>query len=359
MDKVFFWPSAFCVVDDDIWFVYGKICILCRYSIKKNECKVVGLLPENNLMQESLFDNLIYVDGRLFIIPCWGNNIVVYNIKENKFEIEELPKEQGLKFNNAFLLNNEVLCIPSMYSQIVSMDIHRYKISMKYDMKKIMEKEKIEYFNDSVMIDDNTVIMISPQSPMLFCYKIKENIIEKKDPEIPAQGYSFIVNLKNKLVLCDDKGKKIFIYDLESKRVEKQYWPEKRNLLALMAVNENRVIIDDYDSSWMGIYDEKLSIKGQNSVDKIENRKYYYTYLVGKSTRKGENAIYFNNCDMSFNWIENDQIVKSIKIYIDDESRKKISGYMKKMNIVNESYFCRLTDFIIWFNKKKFKGDQL
>lgn len=346
MSKEFFWPETFCVVGDDIWFVYGKVCSLCKYSIKDNICEVIGALPVDNLTRECLFDTMIYNNDILFIIPCWADNIIIYNIKTKKTIVKELPGERNVKFNGAYLVNNNIICIPSVYPYIVSVDIRSYEVTFKCSIKKAMENEKIDYFNDSVMIDENTVIMVSPQCSCLFYYKIRDNVFEIKDIGIQAQGYNFIIKIYNKIVLCDDKGKKIYVYNLETEKVEKQYWPEGKELVALIAAGDNRVIIDDYNSSWMGMFDENLSLKMLSSVEVIHSRKLYGTYLVGKSTLYDENIIYFNNCDMSFNWVKEDKIERRLKIVIEDENREKISSYLKKMNIVRESYICTLKDFI-------------
>ena len=128
--------------------------------------------------------------------------------------------------------------------------------------------------------------------------------------------------------------------------IEKSGWPDDKKLVALIEIEGNRVGIDDYDSSWFGIYDEKLSLKMQDYFPIIPDREYYYSYLVGGAEKDRGETIYFNNCDTSFNWLHEDEVIQKIRLSISQENELVIRNNIREKNKKMENIFCSLKDFV-------------
>ena len=320
--------------------------MLCKYSLLSKECKVIGEIPVKNRMQEVLFIKMLKKDNHIFMIPSWADNIIIYDIKKDEFQILPLKKENKIKFCEAFMINDRLVCVPCTSNEIIIINTKDISIENKCDLSKLMISEKIEYFNDASLIDDNLIIMVSPQSAYIYEYNVKENSIKTCDIGSDAIGYSFIAKLKDRVALCDDKRKKILLYNINIGKIEGEYWPSNKKMLALHEMFGDRFMIDDYDSSWIGVVDENFIIRMEDKSALIQNRSNYYSYLNGINEKCGETNIYFDNCDASFNWISNDKIEKKIRIYIDEASRIRISKSILKEKIINESLICSLGDYL-------------
>lgn len=341
----FFWASTFCMDEDNIWFIYGKVCVLCKYSLKDGKCHIIGKLPETNLTRESLFQKMILVNKKIFIIPCWAEKIVIYDIAKDEFVTLELDFCAGIKFNNAFYINDTIICCPSSYSSIISIDINTYQIRNMCKVKDHLIDKSIKFFNDSALVDHSRIVLVSPQSNRLYVYDYEKNKIDNTIVIEEAKGFNFVAKLGNKIVLCDDNNQQIYVYNFETRKIEKSGWPDDKKLVALIEIEGNRVGIDDYDSSWFGIYDEKLSLKMQDYSPMIPDREYYYSYLVGGAEKDRGETIYFNNCDASFNWLHDDEFLRKIRINISQENELAIRNIIKEQNKKIENCFCSLKDF--------------
>lgn len=219
MNTEWFWPAAFCVDGDDIWFVYGAVCVLCKYSLALDKCYVIGEIPTNNTLQEGLFVKILKVGEKIFLIPCWAENIIVYDIKKNNFESIYLEGNGGkLKFWEAYQVRDKIICIPGSYSQIVIVNATDLNIEKKHDISKVIQKDKIDYFNASVLIDDDEILMVSPQSSRIYVYDIEKDMFDRYEIDTNAEGFNFLVYLKDKAILCDDKRKGIYLYNLKTKK---------------------------------------------------------------------------------------------------------------------------------------------
>lgn len=346
MNTEWFWPATFCVDGDDIWFVYGKVCMLCKYSILDDKCQVVDEIPVNNPFQEGTFTKIIKVKEKLFFIPCWAENIIVYDTKKNMFTKILSENRNIMKFCMAYQVNNEIICIPSSYSEIVVIDTDKLNIIKRYDVSKEVQANNIKYFNSATLIDEKQVLMVSPQSSKIFVYNIERNKFENYEVDIDAVGFSYVIQLEDRMVLCDNASQKIYLYNLKMNKVESCYWPNNGKIVALYEMTENRFMIDDSETSWFGVIDKDFTVKMEGNVCDINDRDNYCRYLNGIGEKSRDEYIYFNNSDISFNWIKNDKIQRKRKINIGEEERLQIGKCVKKINLIKESFLYNLNDYI-------------
>lgn len=347
--NIYYWTSAFCIDDDTIWFIYGKRCILCKYTISIDENQIIGVIPVANPTQENLFQKIILAQNKLFIIPCWANDIVVYDLTTDRFNIIKIKPCSGLKFSGAYVYKNKIVCIPASYEYVVSIDILDMKINYEYNVKRIKEEEHIDYFNITDILGKQKVILCSPQSDKIYIYDMEKQTLvgENVCTEKNGKSFEYVVCIDEQIVLCDNKKHEIITYNYRTKREEYIFWPLGKKTVAVLRVG-SEIVIDDYETSWVGIFNKNFELLTEIKNEIVKNRKYYYSYLIGNCESDDRQNIYFNNCDMSFNWVQDGKIKKKVRLQMSEEDRKYIKEnlYITKNDINIENYFYRLNDFL-------------
>ena len=348
-NKIYYWTSAFCVDNDTIWFVYGKLCILCKYTISTHVNKIIGAIPVDNPMQENLFQKLILANNKLFMIPCWANEIVVYDLEADRFDIIKIKPGKGLKFSGAYVYKNKIICMPASYEYVVGIDIRDMKINYECNVKRIKEEEHIDYFNITDILGKQKIILCSPQSDKIGVYDTEKQtlIVENVCTDKNGKSFEYVVCIDEQIVLCDNKKHEIITYNYRTKQVENIFWPFGKKTVAVLRAG-GEIVVDDYETAWAGIFNKNFELLTAIKNEIAKNRKYYYSYLIGSCESDGRQNIYFNNCDMTFNWLQDGKVKKKVRLLVSEEDRKYIKDkiYIFKSNLNIENYFYRLSDFL-------------
>lgn len=295
-EKLYFWPSCFCVVEDDIWFVYGKICLLCKYNIKKKETIIVSDIPVDDIFGKSLFKNMIYKDEKIYLIPAWAKNILVFDIRKNTFDEIDIPVHEGLMFCKAYLYKGEIVCIPYTYPAIVRIDTAMGIIKKGIDLKEIKKEYDISYFNDADK-RKSEIIMVSPQSKEIFIYDMESNVIDTKLINKGEGNYTSIACLKDEIAIISDNHTYVSFCNSKFEIEKKIEIPRGRNNVSLWSTKEGTLVIDDITSSMICILDQEGSLSETN-MKLFGNRNYYSEYYDGIFDR--ESGMYFDNCNAEF-----------------------------------------------------------
>ena len=69
----------------------------------------------------------------------------IYDIAKDEFVTLELDFCAGIKFNNAFFINDTIICCPSSYSSIISIDINTYQIRNMCKVKDDLIDKSIKF----------------------------------------------------------------------------------------------------------------------------------------------------------------------------------------------------------------------
>lgn len=347
MKKIYFWPSTFCIHADDIWFVYGHFAVLCKYSISNKQVTVVGKIPVNDMHQESLFLKIIYLEDKLFLIPCWANEIIVYDISDDTFETIGVATTEGLKFTDAYIYDGRIICIPYSYQAIVSINPEKLELSLEYSLKECFEKNNISYFNDSEMLDDKTVIMVSPSTNGVWLYSVEHRVLSCVYVGDGDDKYSSVAIAGQYIILCSNLSRKIYKYDLINRKIQATWWPSGRKAVKIMTYSDDAFVVDDIDSSWMGIYNVDFDELTCIVSETIKERENYCTFLVGIMEANKEIKIYFDNADATFLFFNEDFTYEQLSIKIDEEHKKLMQNIQYSLDAsVRECEMFSLESFL-------------
>lgn len=340
MKDVYFWPSALCVNKDDIWFIYGKIPVLCKYNISDKKVDVICGLPNDDIYRESLYEDMIFVNNKLFIIPCWADNIIVYSVETGELVTLEIEKSNILKFSKAFLYGEKIICVPYAYSYILSVDVNNLFINIEYDLEDIKKANNIIYFNDCGRIDDENIIIVSPQNKRIFVYNIKYKTISNLSNGENENLYSSVVITENYIFICSNRDRSIVRYSVLLKKITGEWWPDNKEMISIMSGGNKEIIVDDVKSSWVGIYDENFQLINEDCSNEIDNRDLYYSYMHGISKIDNGITYYFNNANATLVTYIDGQVKIKEKIIITEECKHKIQKIVMenyKENVLYES----------------------
>lgn len=349
-NKLYYWTSTFCIDNDAIWFIYGKLCVLYKYTISTKENKIIGVVPVDNPMQENLFQKIILIKNKLFLIPCWANDIVTYDLTTDRFDTIKIKLCSGLKFSGAYVYKNKIICMPASYEYVVGINIYDLTIDYEYNVEKIKEQEHIEYFNLTDRLDNRKIALCSPQSGKIYIYDIEKRILKSESMCKGERGNEFILCIGGQMiVLCNNRNHQIVMYNYGTKQIENIFWPNGKKQVAIFRLDD-KIVIDDYETSWVGIYNKEFKLLTEAEDNIVKNRKYYYSYLVGSCESGCGQNIYFNNCDMSFNWFQNGLFKEKVHLPISERDKNYIKENLYLRDSVNnaevENYFYRLSDFL-------------
>lgn len=349
MKNFYFWTNAFCVNEENIWFIHGKASILFKYNIRLKKTQAIGVLPEKNMWNEGLYKKILFKDDKIYIIPCHAKKIIKYDIKNNEFSQIYIKEHDGMMFVNAFLVNEKIICIPYSYPGVVSIDTRFDTAKIEYDMSTIMNENSIQYFNSADCLN-GVIAMVSPQSDKGYLYYVENNKLEIINVNNEGVRYNSVAMLQEKYIFCSKERKCIHVYDIKSGKILLLSWPLNEEGGCVWSLNNDEFMIDSATNAVNWIYDKNMkSYKWETSF--INDRSMYYTYKIGAFDKKS--GLYFNNCNMKFYEIKsNERPMEKCSIKITKDICKetyellKESEYYKNEIIYMENAFSNLPLFL-------------
>ena len=340
-NKIYCWPSAFCVQGDRIWFIYGKVCILCCYNLKTEKTEIISEIPVDNIYKESLYQKIIYKDEKLYLIPAWGKNILIYDIIQKNFSTIMIPEYDGLMFCNAFLYDNRIICIPYAYPSIINIDTKFDVASVLVKLDTIKQTYKVSTFNMADNLEMK-IAMVSPQSNKVFLYDVEHDDFNVENVSNNVDGYASVCFFEKFIAMKPSKSRYIDLYNPLSGEAQKMELLPDQMSAAIRQINRESILLDDSKGADIWIYSNTIMRKIHSST--IKNRKPYYSYKVGIYDK--DSGLYFNNCDATF--YRGFTNKSSFKMEITDEMKQQITEIKRKnrMEIEKENFFYSLEQFI-------------
>ena len=347
VENKYFWASAFCKVQDDIWFIHGNVAILCKYNMLKKETTVIGMLPVKNKCREYLFEKIVFYNEKLFIIPCWADEIVIYDINNNSFCKIDLEYTNRMKFCNAFIYRNKIVCVPYTYPFAISIDVDTFEICNEYSIENAILNEGADYVSDSIKIDKQ-IYMVSPQKNAIWKYDLDKQVMDKLVIS-NVDGISSICKAGKSIVLCSNTNKKILLIDSDLHNVKDVFWPDGVESLKIMGFDEKTFIVDNAENVNAAVYDTEFRlVKIIAPLYKGKKRNTDCPYFCGISERYDDEQIYFNQAEYTF-CIYGKYKDEYIEMPIEDECKQNIDKMelvLHSRGVLKESVLVSLSEYI-------------
>lgn len=343
------WPSAFCVDGDDIWFVHGKMNVLMRYSMKEEQTYVLGIISDTAVFQEKLYCGMHKWKNKIFIIPCWADEIIVYDIDNNQFQKIMIDHSEEyfskILFIKSYMEEETIYCVPCYYHAIVKIDVKNNQITyitLGMDVK--------THINDAVWLN-NKIIGIYSCTDQLLVYDPKTNAIKLLKTGDLERQYNRITNIDNSLYLFDTQTRAIFeisgdMYDKERKLCDTYY-----EGAGVTAISSELLLVDSaqsYEMTIVNIYGEIL-FETENS-SQVRRDDLFPTVQVGivNSDLNSNDLFYFSVATNNMSHLKCGKVEKQfiMSLSYDDFYKLKKLCAQGLYSEIRENSICDLTEWI-------------
>lgn len=298
------WPSAFCVDGDDVWFVHGKMNVLMRYDMMKKQVYIIDIIPNEEMFRESLYKGLYKWGNKLFFIPCWAREIVVYDIlsaKFNKISLKNIEAyDHKILFHKIYVFDKWLYCIPHYYKSILKMNMDSLSIEY-FDISKILEEQGVDMSN--VCVNDSTkvgneIISILAYTNLALCYQMGSDTMCVKRLGKPERKFTNIANIGETLYLFAKDINTIVKIHRGNDFVEEKMCVPSYNGLRMNTIDSKFIMIDSSDDASIQMIDseDKLVIKSDvlknTCLDSLDST--YYSGIEGSVCGQSGFSYYYN-----------------------------------------------------------------
>lgn len=207
------WPSTYYVDDESVWFVHGKINMLCKLDLKTLRYELIGSVPDENLYQFFLYKGMLKYNNKIVLVPGSAKKIAIYNIEKGNFEKIEFQHMKNFWLRSWFedveIWNGYLLCYPSEFPDILKIRLETNEVERINVLGNELENQTVVFY-DRVRIG-NCVYMVCDRTKAVFKVNIEDGTVEKLDSPMNEQ-YTNIIAIKGELVLYSASNRKIIVW---------------------------------------------------------------------------------------------------------------------------------------------------
>lgn len=335
------YASAFCVENNEVYIMHGKLNAFFKYNLITGEMEYIDSIPNEELVQESMYLGVHKYKHKLVFIPCWGSRIMIYDINTREFrEIQEEKKRNG-RFIYSYIQDNMLICIPFYEDYILKIDLDGEFVTNKIGWKKNDFSDS--YINKSFWVGETLIMVVPNARDKLLVFdgdKVTEVLLGNKGLLYTSGCY-----VNGKIYLYSMETMKIYEYEKDTYSCIREFYVYKKEKSGLSQLgnrwmlqengyNGDRFLVQDnhyIDYSKKRI---KTSIFNGNCVQGIcrnyEKRFFYYDLR--------DSFLYEIDCDGNY---------KRFKMSVDiDTLKNKYSPLFLKKEICDESEIVGLKELI-------------
>jgi len=261
------WTQAMCSDGESLWFVEGKINLLMQYHIKSKRLICRGFLPNEARMQDFAYNAIAYANGKVFMLPAYGNNIYMYDIKAERFSAIEYPEQEKYrqceKFREAFVYGDMLCCIPSHYEYFLRINIHSLHVEVVANVKDLYEKAGLQdggFISAADWYGESVISALIYRTNKIISWNLSENVFEIKALSATEGEYGSIAVTPDAVYLAGRflKDEQIRGYADMFERVsgEKLMWAAK-DMPAVRTIMKNRIVLWNSDVGHWAVLDTK------------------------------------------------------------------------------------------------------
>ncbi|WP_026670906.1 hypothetical protein [Butyrivibrio sp. AE3006] len=311
MANILVWPCATFKEDEYLWIFHGKINALFRYNLMKEKLEYMASLVDEKSVQESLMCQIVKVSKKIYLIPHWGNHIHLYDVTLGRDTIIHLRNEEKYRgkrlFCAAYLLNNQIYCVPDSYNYFIAINPENNEIYYLFDVKKQLS----DYGIDMKYITSSTINL----QQEIYAVMADSNLLIKLDYE--KKCFSLIKPINEKSIISHLvflNGCKYAIeygYDGEKRRVvrlEDGCEIYEVNSFITFGVLKDCILVDSVHENWMEVIDEHGKVIQKISEEKLLGYPMLYSYNHGILVGNEQKDYYFSRRTNKIMKVSNDKI---------------------------------------------------
>ena len=325
------YTEKLCADKNNIWFAHSMLNVLFCVNTETKSVRQWAIPFRETY--EVFYSDIICYEDKVYLIPGYANNLVIFDSYEETFEKIEMKYDhcygRKWKYCGADIISNMLILIPRD-DKLRLFDLAKMELK---ENKDIQEKIKAVancggyYFKK---VKDGILIALSLyKTGLLFCNYISGKIEWKYDDIFSDKEYGadltgnllFFHNGINGEIRCLD----IRTGDILNSNTTKHAIPAK-----ISVIGNERVIVDYYQDIHYEVYDKNLNLLyvGETTNDRSED--YNGTYFSVFGEMSDGNIAQYNNCNntLSVYSLVSEKTLLDINISIEERVRKQIAQYI-------------------------------
>jgi len=223
-----------------IYFFSYDLNGLFRINLINNVTDFLITIKEYPKDAIRLFGSVIKSGNYLIFAPLSANEILIYDVETNEYELIPIKKRNDYKGDSAKFyattsLDGKVYLFPSHYPAIVQLDLKTRNIKYYSDwLEKLTDytEKGNDYFRQSVCCRNNKIIAPFCYSDDLLLFDVDDcssQIIHIETDRTSLQGFSGIVDDGNDIWLSSMFGSELYRWNYKSDQVDAYYLGNKNN----------------------------------------------------------------------------------------------------------------------------------
>lgn len=311
-------PSAFCVVGEDIYMFHSMMNLLVKYNIVSKHTEILGQLPEEEIFQGTLVSGVFYSNGKIILIPCWANNIYIYDIVMGEFSKIKLDRNtlrSGL-FIKSFLIGSKIYCFPFRSDELIIIDTNLLSVENTINIRNRIQRN-YEYINEVCLIDNNKIGFVTCDSYINIFY-IDNNSVQTIYSGKDNCDFTEITCCDNNIYVVDRSTCSLIKVDYLRKKLDEIYIADKyfkiysKGTDVILDFQNKYVIFDTVNNNFSnpfyrdcGEYKTLLSYEYEYSLLSAFNDSYYEfsryseTLYITEKDEKTEHYVELHYNDLS------------------------------------------------------------
>lgn len=166
-----------CSVDGSVYFSSWNYNGLYRLDVTDGKVYSIGKTPQELSLEVSLYSNIIYQDGTLWLVPSRAHALAEYHLETGQWTRYELSD----RIKSSALIEDKIYMISSDYRHLWIMDLKKKKLTREEMSCQGRERLPLsdDYYNSDLYLLDHKLYFLITHSDLLAAYDL-----EKKQTEL-------------------------------------------------------------------------------------------------------------------------------------------------------------------------------
>ena len=289
------WSNTFCVYDQMIYFMLGKVNLLMKHDIRTGKTEALGSIPNEEFIQETLIGSIHFHGGKLFLVPTWGKELAVYEIAKRRFLKIPIRNPDGRKglFLGGAIHGDYLYCIPFYYDRIVKLNMATMGIEKTIEYEEEKRNAGItsqQYLNSFTYNRNGEVLAIWSRTNMVLSLDMKKDFVQIEKVDDSKNGYSQIACTDKYVFLGGYRAEKILRIDWARRTKEKVELPIPVSYVR--DFDEKLLLVDNIRTGDFALMDEDGKIVFRKAAPQnLRRNNWHYSDLSIRVKRSGK-AVY-------------------------------------------------------------------
>lgn len=278
-----YFKSETCIKKNDtLYFVLIDLSLLCSYSLKNKETKIVSKIPWERLFTDRLCGKLLTWKDTIIILPLNGKSIYMYDLNEDKWEKisvynEDLPN----KFLEGMVYKDCLFAFGHWYGSIVKVNLCDFEIEY-IDISRY-KKDSNEIIGTQIVGVDEKVYLPLCQYDKILVFDMDNSTIEEISINNNEKGFTAIQYYNNQFVALSRIGQQMIIWDGKNNyNTIKGILPDYNDLYFHgVIINNSEIVLPSTHEKEINYFvNDKMDCEKINSCVLFCNKVDDYTYVT-------------------------------------------------------------------------------